>query len=120
MSRFLPKRPEPFGKAGLTVAILALVMAMVGGAYAAGALSGKQKKEVEKIAKKFAGKPGAPGTNGTNGTNGTSGAPGKEGSPGKDGANVTSKAIPTSSETCEKQGGTEFTSASGTEKVCTG
>ncbi|MCW2987260.1 MAG: hypothetical protein JWM24_198, partial [Solirubrobacterales bacterium] len=48
---------EPFGKAGLTVGVIALVMALVGGAYAAGALTGKQKKEVEKIAKKFAGKP---------------------------------------------------------------
>jgi hypothetical protein len=79
---------EPFGKAGLTVAICALVLAMVGGAYAAGALSGKQKKEVEKIAKKFAGKPGATGpagAAGTNGTNGTPGAAGKNGTPGKEG-----------------------------------
>jgi hypothetical protein len=77
---------EPFGKAGLTVAMLALVVAMAGGAYAAtgggngkaataskakskksknknsnAGLSGKQKKEVKKIAKQevetFAGKP---------------------------------------------------------------
>jgi len=39
---------EPFGKAGLIVAIFALVMAMVGGAYAAGKLTSGQKKEVEK------------------------------------------------------------------------
>jgi hypothetical protein len=83
---------EPFGKAGLTVAICALVLAMVGGAYAAGALSGKQKKEVEKIAKKFAGKPGATGAagaNGTNGTNGKDGAPGTAGIPGTPGKNGT-------------------------------
>jgi hypothetical protein len=79
---------EPFGKAGLTVAILALVMAMVGGAYAAAKLNSTQKKEVEKIAKKFAGKPGAAGATGpagANGTNGTNGAPGKEGLEGKQG-----------------------------------
>jgi hypothetical protein len=91
---------EPFGKAGLTVAVVALVMALVGGAYAAGGLTGKQKKEVKKIAKQFAGKPGAngaagpqgpagaqgpkgdtgaPGSNGTNGSNGSNGAPGEAG-----------------------------------------
>jgi hypothetical protein len=79
---------EPFGKAGLTVAILALVLAMVGGAYAAGALSGKQKKEVEKIAKKYAGKPGAAGANGTNGTNGSPGTAGGAGAPGANGKSV--------------------------------
>src|SRR3954453_22689625 len=55
---------EPFGKAGLTVAILALVLAMVGGAWAAVGLNGKQKKEVRKIAKTFAGKPGVAGQQG--------------------------------------------------------
>jgi hypothetical protein len=91
---------EPFGKAGLTVAILALVLAMAGGAFAAGGgLSGKQKKEVEKIAKKVGGKPGpagatgpagpagkagsnGTGTNGTNGTNGTAGTNGTNGTTG--------------------------------------
>jgi Collagen triple helix repeat (20 copies) len=88
---------EPFGKAGLMVAILALVLAMVGGAWAAAGLTGKQKKEVTKIAKKYAGKPGpagpqglpgpqgAPGAPGTNGTNGQDGAPGAEGPEGPPG-----------------------------------
>jgi Collagen triple helix repeat (20 copies) len=91
-----PIRPlrEPFGKAGLTVAVIALVLAMVGGAYAAGALTGKQKKEVEKIAKKFAGKPGAPGATGQagsagpagkNGAQGLQGDPGQPGEPGPEG-----------------------------------
>ena len=44
---------EPFGKAGTVIGIVALVFAMVGGAFAAGALTAKQKKEVEKIAKKY-------------------------------------------------------------------
>jgi hypothetical protein len=77
----------------MIVAVIALVFALMGAAYAAsGALTGKQKKEVEKIAKKFAGKPGAPGAqgaagangkDGANGTNGTNGTPGTPGAPGK-------------------------------------
>jgi hypothetical protein len=82
---------EPFGKAGLTVAILALVLAMVGGAYAAGGLTKSQEKQVTKIAKKFAGKPGATGpagAAGTNGTNGKDGSPGAAGAPGANGKGV--------------------------------
>jgi Collagen triple helix repeat (20 copies) len=74
---------EPFGKAGLTVAILALVLAMVGGAYAAGALSSKQKKEVTKIAKKYAGKPGAAGPAGSAGPVGPAGPKGDKGDKGE-------------------------------------
>jgi hypothetical protein len=70
---------EPFGKAGLTVAILALVLAMVGGAYAAGALTRKQKKEVVKIAKRYAGKDGLAGAQGKEGKQGPTG---QEGPPG--------------------------------------
>ncbi len=77
---------EPFGKAGLAVAILALVFAMVGGAWAAGGLTGKQKKEVKAIAKSFAGKNGAPGAQGPAGNNGTIGTNGKDGAPGSNGA----------------------------------
>jgi hypothetical protein len=90
---------EPFGKAGLTVAIFALVMALVGGAYAAGGLTKSQEKQVKKIAQKYAGKPGALGTNGTNGTNGAAGekgapgAPGSPGSPGEPGKGVVTTAI---------------------------
>lgn len=67
---------EPFGKAGLTVAILALVLAMVGGAYAAGALTGKQKREVKKIAKKYAGEAGPQGKEGKQGPTGPEGPQG--------------------------------------------
>ena len=70
------------GTAGLLVAIVALVFAMVGGAYAAkGALTGKQKKEVEKIAKKYAGKPGAQGPQGAAGLVGPKGAQALVGTP---------------------------------------
>lgn len=76
----LRNRVTPAG----VIAIIALVFAMVGGAFAASnGLSGKQKKEVTKIAKSFAGKPGA------NGVNGAPGAAGKEGPAGKPGSNGT-------------------------------
>jgi collagen triple helix repeat protein len=85
----LPKRAgsrlrEPFGKAGLTVAVIALVFAMLGGAYAAGKLTSKQKKEVEKIAKKFQGT-GPAGAQGPAGANGKDGAQGPKGDAGSQG-----------------------------------
>jgi hypothetical protein len=101
--RFSRHLKEPFGKAGLTVAILALVLAMVGGAWAAGALSSKQKKEVTTIAKKYAGKPGAPGANGTNGQNG---APGES---------VTLAAAGSCPE-----GGTKVTVGGNSKEICNG
>jgi Collagen triple helix repeat (20 copies) len=78
---------EPWGTAGLLVAIVALVTALAGAAYAAsgGGLSHKQKKEVEKIAKKFAGKPGKAGPQGPAGPPGAPGANGKGGAPGPEG-----------------------------------
>jgi len=77
---------EPFGTAGLIVACVALIAALGGTALAAkGALTGKQKKEVEKIAKKYAGKPGAPGATGPKGDAGATGPQGKEGAAGKEG-----------------------------------
>lgn len=76
---------EPFGTAGLLVAILALVLATTGAALAAGALTGKQKKEVTKIAKKYAGKPGAPGATGPAGPVGPAGPKGDTGAKGDKG-----------------------------------
>jgi hypothetical protein len=98
---------ERFGSAGLIVGVIALVLAVAGGAYAAGGgLSSKQKKEVEKISKKFAGKPGANGSNGANGkdgANGSNGANGKDGAPGAPGKSITARAaLPTE---CEERGG---------------
>jgi hypothetical protein len=81
---------EPFGTAGLIIAMVALVAALGGSAVAANsALSGKQKKEVEKIAKKFAGAPGAAGPTGPGGAAGTAGKDGSNGTNGKDGINGT-------------------------------
>ena len=73
---------EPFGKAGTVIGIVALVFAMVGGAFAAGALTAKQKKEVEKIAKKYAGKSGAAGELGQRGPVGPQGQQGGKGDQG--------------------------------------
>jgi len=74
-----------FGLPG-AIAVLALVLAMVGGAYAAAKLNATQKKEVKKIAKQFAGKDGAQGLPGPAGPQGPAGASGKDGAAGKDGA----------------------------------
>jgi hypothetical protein len=119
---------EPFGKAGLIVAIVALVAALTGGAYAAGKLTSKQKKEVEKIAKKFqgTGPAGAQGPAGANGKDGANGANGEKGGTGEKGANGTG-ATTTSfsgkktvgSVTCN-EGGVEVKSASPTTAVCNG
>jgi hypothetical protein len=112
---------EPFGKAGLTVAILALVMALVGGAYAAGGLTKPQEKQVKKIAKKYAGKPGAPGAAGTNGTNGTNGKDGTNGTPGPPGKSVVASTA-SGTECTGGVGGTKFeVEGSGTpSQVCNG
>jgi hypothetical protein len=78
---------QKLGTAGFIISIVALVVALGGGAYAAsGGLNGKQKKEVEKIAKKYAGKSGAPGAPGPLGTTGPAGAPGVKGDIGAAGS----------------------------------
>jgi len=78
---------EKFSPAALTLSVIAVVLALVGGAFAAGGgLTGKQKKEVKKIAKTFAGKPGAEGKAGPEGPVGAKGEPGAKGDPGAPGA----------------------------------
>jgi hypothetical protein len=130
---------EPFGTAGLVVACVALIAALGGTALAAAKLNSTQKKEVEKIAKKYAGKPGAQGaqgpagpaggagkdgSNGTNGTNGTDGEDGIDGAPGK---SVVVKAVTPGEEgeleECEERGGSEVEveGAGGAEaEICNG
>jgi hypothetical protein len=81
------------GPTGLIVAIVALIVALAGTAIAGGlpGLNSKQKTEVKKIAKKFAGKEGAAGPQGPGGAQGPKGDPGAKGdngapgAPGKDG-----------------------------------
>lgn len=79
---------ERFGAAGMVVAIVALIVALTGTAFAAAKLNNTQKKEVKKIAKKFAGKrgkQGKPGPVGPTGPQGAVGAPGAKGDKGDKG-----------------------------------
>ena len=73
------------GTTGLIVAIVALVVALTGTAFAAVGLNGKQKAEVKKIAKQFAGKPGQAGPQGAQGSKGDKGEQGPEGKQGPEG-----------------------------------
>jgi collagen triple helix repeat protein len=88
---------EPFGKAGLTVAVIALVFALLGGAYAAQSSRHHKKSKVlitklSQIKKNVqnqlkgaagpAGPQGPAGANGKDGSNGTAGAPGEKGAQG--------------------------------------
>lgn len=75
------------GTAGLIVAVVALIAALGGAAYAASDnhLSGGEKKEAIKIAKKYAGKPGATGPTGPQGPAGPAGAKGDTGVAGETG-----------------------------------
>ena len=112
---------------GLTVAVIALVIALAGGAYAAsGALTGKQKKEVTKIAKKYAGKAGAQGPAGPAGPAGAKGDSGSQGSEGKEGKAGTNGVSVTSTESLGPipghcpEGGSTFESTSGKTYACNG
>jgi len=115
---------------GLTVAVIALVFALVGGAFAAsGALTGKQKKEVIKIAKKYAGKPGpagavgpqgSPGPKGDKGDKGDPGIQGQAGEKGKDGTNVVSNPEAPGTANCEGRGGSKFVAGATTTFACNG
>ncbi len=135
---------EPFGTAGLVVACVALIAALGGTALAAAKLNSTQKKEVEKIAKKFAGKPGAPGApgavgpqgspgangkdglNGTNGTDGKDGENGTDGSPGAPGApgkSVESFPVLTGATECGGNGGAIYEiegEPSTAQEICNG
>jgi hypothetical protein len=105
---------EPFGTAGLIIAILALVLATTGAAFAAVGLNSKQKKEVTKIAKKYAGKPGATGPAGPAGPQGSAGAPGKDGAPGENGSPGTPGSPGTSGTNGKSVVTGEFTGSGGT------
>jgi Collagen triple helix repeat (20 copies) len=87
---------EKLGTAGFVISIVALVAALTGGAYAAGALSPPIKKQITKESKKFSkkfskqfavpgpqGPAGAPGAKGDTGAKGDAGAPGAKGDPGQ-------------------------------------
>jgi hypothetical protein len=109
---------EPFGKAGLTVAVIALVFAMLGGAYAAVGLNSKQKKEVKAIAKSFQDK-GPAGPQGPAGAKGDIGAAGSNGSNGTNGTGATTESFGGAQHGCT-EGGIVVKSASPDAVVCNG
>lgn len=92
---------EKLGTAGFVISIVALIAALTGGAYAAGALSPQVKKQITKESKKFSkkfskqfaqvgpqgpqGNPGAPGAKGDTGSSGANGSPGTNGTNGTNG-----------------------------------
>jgi Collagen triple helix repeat (20 copies) len=84
----LSRMHNKLGTAGLVVAVVALVAALTGAAFAAGGLTKQQEKQVKKIAKKYAGKrgpAGLPGPTGAQGPKGDAGAKGDTGATGPQG-----------------------------------
>jgi hypothetical protein len=115
------------------VMTVALVFAMSGGAFAAGKLLITSTKQISpKVLKSLQGKAGRAGAAGAQGPAGPAGpggpqgpagpggAAGAAGANGENGIGVTSAAVAKSSSTCSKQGGSEFTSASGKTTACNG
>lgn len=122
---------EPFGKAGLTVAVIALVFAMLGGAYAASSNSGGKATASAKAkrgprgprgATGPAGPAGPQGSAGANGKDGSNGSNGSNGAPGAPGKSVTVTAIEPEEEGCEERGGAlvKQEGAAGGTEVCNG
>jgi hypothetical protein len=118
---------EPFGKAGLIVGILALVFAMLGGAYAATGGSGGGKATASAKAKQGKqGKPGKTGPAGPQGPAGPAGPAGAKGDAGAAGTNGTNGApgesvtITPISSGCNGGAGTKFKNATGEGKACNG
>jgi hypothetical protein len=109
---------------------LALVLAMSGGAFAAGKFLITSTKQISpKVLKSLQGKAGPAGATGAQGQTGPAGpagpqgpvgAAGTAGAAGANGTSVTSGEVSKSSSTCSKQGGSEFTSASGKSTACNG
>jgi len=103
-----------FGVPGV-IAVAALVFAMVGGAYAAKKYVITSTNQIKpSVLKSLKGQTGPAGVAGTPGAAGAKGDPGAKGT---DGVSVTSTGA--SGAECPA-GGTKFTSASGTGKVCNG
>jgi hypothetical protein len=127
------------GTAGFVISIMALIAALVGGAYAAsGGFSAKEKREIRKIAKRVAkpgrqGPAGAPGVQGLPGAEGSKGDKGDTGEAGKDGTNGSNGTNGTNGESvsiipltadngsgnCE-DGGAKFVNGTGQAFACNG
>jgi hypothetical protein len=114
-----------FGIPGV-ISVIALVFAMLGGAYAANngssgdskaTASAKKGPRGPRGPKGPAGPAGPQGPAGPAGAKGDTGAAGANGTNGKDGVSVTSSAASVAE--CPA-GGTKFTAANGTSKACNG
>lgn len=116
---------EPFGKAGLTIAVIALVFAMLGGAYAASGNNDGKATASAKAKKGPRGPRGPVGPAGPAGAKGDTGAGGANGTNGKDGTNgrsVIASAAAVPAECPTGTTGTKFeVEGSGTSShVCSG
>jgi hypothetical protein len=118
---------DRWGKAGLIIAVVALVAALGGTALAAkSAFTKTQEKKIAQIAKKYAGekgRDGAQGPQGLPGANGTNGGMGDRGENGTNGQNGKSVLIGSSAPGCGIPGGytIEVAGESSTKKnVCNG
>jgi len=80
----LSRIQNKLGTAGLVVAVVALVVALCGAAFAAGGLTKPQEKRVKQLIKQNS-KPGPTGPQGPQGSPGSAGAKGATGSEGKQG-----------------------------------
>ncbi|MFL5874259.1 MAG: hypothetical protein ACJ75T_12420 [Solirubrobacterales bacterium] len=117
----LTRLRDQIGTAGLIVAIVALVAALGGGAYAASkGLNSTQKKEVNKIAKSFqgTGPQGAAGPAGAPGAAGAKGDTGAAGTNGQAGVSPVGTKFTTNKNGCPS-GGIEYKGAN-TNSVCNG
>jgi hypothetical protein len=103
------------------VAVIALIMALSGGAYAAQKYVISSTKQIKpSVLKSLQGKTGATGPAGAAGAKGDNGANGNPGANGTNGTSATTASIPTTSATCNHNGGVEVKSAGPTQNVCNG
>jgi hypothetical protein len=103
------------GSPALIVAVIALVVALAGSAYAAKKYVITSTSQIKpSVLKSLQGKAGANGANGTNGAPGAKGDKGDQGAPGKDGQNgtpgksIVMTPIPTGEAECAEQGGSKL------------
>jgi hypothetical protein len=104
------KLQNQFGSAGLVLSVVAIVLALGGGAYAANHATASKAKQ---------GKQGKPGKPGAPGAPGATGPAGPAGPAGANGTSVTGTALAAGQEGCVA-GGVKYTSASGSNAVCNG
>jgi hypothetical protein len=121
-----------FGIPGV-ISVIALVFAMLGGAYAASSSSNGGKATASAKAKKGprgpkgatgpagpAGPVGAQGPAGANGKDGTNGSNGPTGATGANGTSVISSTETTGTANCEGRGGSKFVAGVSTTYACNG